>query len=243
MSESADEEEEGAKGAFEEGKGGAFDFFFGNIRESLTTIGGGQNNNAKMMSSAKGTNENNNDGSSLPRGSSDDASNNNSSSNNNTNNINAEKAFRRRGNAATMMTTFGGEGSNSSKFGYEEELFGTASSAGSPTKHFGHPDGNTNTNDNHYVPGSNSMPSTPNGGGFANNNNNTNEFCEPSDGELNQRHIRHRSVGFTVLFQIDRGVFDDDVDCRLGVLDDVYHAVFVVFERGDGRVELRRSCV
>ena len=27
MSESADEEEEGAKGAFEEGKGGAFDFF------------------------------------------------------------------------------------------------------------------------------------------------------------------------------------------------------------------------
>ena len=41
MSESADEEEEGAKGAFEEEKGGAFDFFFGNIRESLTTRGGG----------------------------------------------------------------------------------------------------------------------------------------------------------------------------------------------------------
>ena len=205
MSESADEEEEGAKGAFEEGKGGVFDFFFGNIRESLTTIGGGQNNNAKM-SSAKGTNDNNNDGSSLPRGSSDDASNNNSSSNNNTNNINAEKAFRRRGNAATMMTTFGGEGSNSSKFGYEEELFGTASSAGSPTKHFGHPDGNTNTNDNHYVPGSNSMPSTPNGGGFANNNNNRTNSVNQATVNLINGILGTGALGLPYCFKLT-GVF------------------------------------
>ena len=204
MSESEDEEEEGAKGAFEEGKGGVFDFFFGNIRESLIMIGGGQNNNAKMMS-AKGTNDNN-DGSSLPRGSSDDASNNSSSSNNTTNN-NAAAAFRRRGNAATMMTTFGGEGSNSSKFGYEEELFGTAS-GGSPTKQFGHPDGNTNTNDNHYnaSSGSISMPSTPNGGGFANNNNNRTNSVNQATVNLINGILGTGALGLPYCFKLT-GVF------------------------------------
>jgi len=206
MSESAlDEEEEGAKVDFEEGKGGAFDFFFGNIRESVTTRGGGgQNNNAKMMS-AKGTNDNN-DGSSLPRGSSDDASNNISSSNNTTNN-NAAAAFRRRGNAATMMTTFGGEGSNSSKFGYEEELFGTAS-GGSPTKQFGHPDGNTNTNDKHYnaSSGSISMPSTPNGGGFANNNNNRTNSVNQATVNLINGILGTGALGLPYCFKLT-GVF------------------------------------